>query len=100
MRDWRKPRVFRGWAKLFIAQACGRPAPRLTIKIEGARVFGERATLLGSPLDFCVQPLQRVGAVDLRPMRLWEGHEGEHVVLGLVHQCPKLWELAAQLVGH
>lgn len=45
-------------------------------------------------LDFRVQPLQRVGAVDLRPVRPREGHEGQHVVLGVIHQSAKLGNLS------
>jgi hypothetical protein len=37
-----------------------------------------------APLDLGVQPLQRVGAVDLGPVRSREGHERQHIVLGLV----------------
>jgi hypothetical protein len=55
---------------------------------------------VGAPLDLRVEPLERVGRVDLRPVRPREGHEGEHVALGLVHQHPEPGELAAQLIGH
>ena len=52
-----------------------------------------------SPLDLGVEPLQRVGAVDLGPVRTWEGHDGEHIVFGLVHASGQL-KLLAELVDH
>jgi len=51
------------------------------------------------PLDLGIEPLERIGAVDLRAMDLGEGHEREHVGFCAIHQLGKLRELAAQLIG-
>src|SRR5205814_10206006 len=64
------------------------------------RVVGEDAHDVRAPLDLGVESFERVRRVDLRPMRPREGHEGEHVVLGLVHQRTELGELASKLIGH
>src|SRR5205807_2658836 len=36
---------------------------------------------------------------DFRPVILREGHEGEHVSFGLIHECGELRHLRAQLTG-
>jgi hypothetical protein len=38
----------------------------------------EDADDIGAPLDLGIEPLQGVGAVELGPMDLGEGHEHEH----------------------
>ncbi len=47
---------------------------------------GEDADRVGAPLDLLVEPFQRIGGMDLEPVRLWERLVGEHVVLGALHQ--------------
>src|SRR6185312_8258695 len=59
----------------------------------------EDAHDIGAPLDLGVEPLQWVCGVDLHAMRLREGHEGEHVGLGVIHQRCELGELGSELIG-
>ena len=56
-------------------------------------LVGEDADDLGAALDLAVEALERVGRVQLGPVRRREGHVGEHVVLGLVHQGGELGTL-------
>ena len=51
-------------------------------------------------LDLGVQPLDRIGAVQLGAMLGWEGHIGQDVLLGRVHERRQFGELAAHLVRH
>jgi hypothetical protein len=44
---------------------------------------GEDADDLGSALDLAINPFERVDGVDLGPVVLGEGHEGEHVGFSL-----------------
>ena len=62
-------------------------------------VVGEDADHVGAPLDLAVEALDRIGAVELRPMLLREGHVGEHVGLGIVENSGELWQLRATLIG-
>ena len=64
------------------------------------RLVGKDTHDLGAALDLRVEPLQRIGAVDLRPMGLGKRHERQHVGLGLVHHRGELREALAQLIGH
>ena len=41
----------------------------------------------------------RIGRVDLAPVAFREGHVGEHLILGAVHQLGELAELAPQAIG-
>src|ERR1700748_2173716 len=63
------------------------------------RLIGKDADDFGSPLDLAVETLDRIGGVQLRPMRGGEAHIGEHVGFGFVHQRRELPQLGAQLVG-
>jgi len=54
---------------------------------------------IGSVLDLGIQPLQRVVAVDLQPVRAWEVHVRKPLVLGNVHQLGRLEQGLADLVG-
>jgi hypothetical protein len=66
-----------------------------------AASLGKMATTLVRRLisAFSVQPLQRVGAVDLQPVR--EGvHVRQHLVFGVVHHLGQLGHGLAELVGH
>ncbi len=59
----------------------------------------EDADDVGPSLHLLVQALQGVGAVQLDAVLAREGHVGEHVLLGLVHQRAELRPAAAELVG-
>ena len=48
-------------------------------------LVGEDADDLGAPLDLAVEAFDRIGGVQLGPMRGWKAHECEHIRLGLVH---------------
>lgn len=63
-------------------------------------VAGEDAHHVRVPLALGVQPLQRVGTVDLQRVRLREVNVRQHLVLGAVHEVAELVELASELVGH
>ncbi len=55
---------------------------------------GKDADHIGTPLHFLVQPLQRVHRVQLGPVRGWEGHVGQGVLLALVHeQAHRLYQV-------
>ena len=45
---------------------------------------------LGAALDLAVDPLKRVGRMDIGPVFLREAHIREHVRLGLVEQSSEL----------
>jgi site-specific DNA recombinase len=63
--------------------------------------FGGKDTdHVGAALDLAIEPLDRVGAVQLGPMRGGEVHVGEDVFLGGVHQGGELGHLGAELVGN
>jgi len=71
--------------------------------IEGIPAIGSkecpRADDVGSPFDLAVEALDRIGAVELRPVLLREGHVGEHVRLGVVEDGGELRHLRPDLVG-
>jgi hypothetical protein len=52
-----------------------------------------------APLDLGVEPLQRIGRVDLHVVRLREAHEREHIGLRAVEHRGELRELGSQLIG-
>ena len=54
---------------------------------------------VGSALDLLIQPLQRIRRMQLGSMLRGEGHVGEHVMLGLVHQPAEFLEPGPQLIG-
>ena len=62
--------------------------------------FPNNADDLGSALDLAVQALGRVGRVQLGAMFLREGHVGQDIVLGVIHQRGELRHLGPDLVGH
>ena len=62
-------------------------------------VVGEDADHPGAALDFFIDPLQQVGAPDLFPVVLGEVAEGQHVLLGLMHQRSGLGEALRQRGG-
>ena len=59
----------------------------------------EDADDVSAALDLLDQSFERVGAVQLGPVRCREGHVGEHVVLGVLHERGEPWEPRPQLVG-
>src|SRR5271170_7026070 len=60
----------------------------------------EDADDVGPAFHLLVQSLQRIGAVQLGAMLRGEGHVGQHVVFGLVHQPAELFEPGPQLIGN
>ena len=54
---------------------------------------------LGAALDLAVEALQRVRAVELRPVLGREVHVSQDIGLGVVHHRCELWQLGAQLIG-
>ncbi len=54
---------------------------------------------VGAALDFAVDTLQRIGRVQLGAVLLGEGHIGQDVGLGLVHEIGQLGRLGTELVG-
>ena len=54
---------------------------------------------VGSSFDLAIDTFDRVGRVQLGAVFLWEGHIGQHVGLGFIHEVGELWQLGAQLVG-
>ena len=62
-------------------------------------LIGEDADDLGAALDLAVQPFQRIGRVDLRPVVFGEAHKSQHVGFGLVHQGGQLGDLGSDLIG-
>ena len=59
-------------------------------------VVGEDADDVGAPADLAVDPLERVGGAQLRPVVGGEGVEGEQVLLGLFEQRRDLRQRLAQ----
>jgi len=66
---------------------------------DGGLVGEDADDLLGAALDLAVQALERIGGVQLRPVLGGEGHIGEYILLGLVHEGGELRDLGAKLVG-
>jgi hypothetical protein len=60
--------------------------------------LGKMRTTVGATLDFTVEPLKHIRAVNLRPVLLREVHKGEHLVLGVVHHRCKFRKLRPQLL--
>lgn len=63
-------------------------------------LVGEDAYDLGPALHLTIDPLDRIIAVKLGPMLLWETHIGEDIVLGLVHDGGELGHPRADLIGN
>ena len=64
-----------------------------------AALLGENAHNVRTALNLAVEPLQRIGAVDLGPVFPGKGHERQHIVLGRVHQRSQFGHPGAELVG-
>jgi len=63
------------------------------------RIVGKDPDDVGSPLDFCVDPLEWIGGGDLRSMCLREIHECENVELRIFEHSSELRKLRAQLLN-
>ncbi len=59
----------------------------------------EDADDVGAALDLAVDAFERVGRVELGPVSGREGHVGQDVGFGGVHQGGELWHLGPELVG-
>ena len=55
---------------------------------------------IGAALDLAVEALDRVGAVQLGPVFPGKVHEGQHILLGGIHQGGQPGHRGAELVGH
>jgi hypothetical protein len=62
-------------------------------------VVGEDTHDIRAALDLAVQALDRVCAVQLGSMLVGEGHVGQHIVFGLIHDGRQLRHLWPDLVG-
>lgn len=62
-------------------------------------IIWEDADDLGAPLNLAVEALDRVSRVQLGAVLLRESHVGQHVGLGVVHDCRQLRHLGPDLVG-
>jgi hypothetical protein len=54
---------------------------------------------LAAALDLAIESFERVGAVYLGAMLCREAHVGEHIGLGIVHQCGELADARPGLIG-
>ncbi len=61
--------------------------------------LGKMACHVGAPLDLLVQPLEGVGGVQLGAVAHGEGHVGQDIGLGVVHQRAELRPSGAELIG-
>lgn len=55
---------------------------------------------VGASLDLTVQPLDRIGRVQLRPMCGGKVHVGQDVSLSLVHENRQFWQTGHSLIDH
>ena len=55
----------------------------------------ENADDVGASFDFGVEPLERMGRMDLCSMGFGETHEGQYVSLGVIYEGAELGELDA-----
>lgn len=63
------------------------------------RFVGEDADDVGPALDLAIEAFNGIGAVEFGTVFLREGHIGQHIRLGIVHQGRQLRELGTHLVG-
>lgn len=63
-------------------------------------VVGENANYIGAALHLGIQSLQWIGAVDLDAVGLRKAHEGQDLVLSVVHHGGEFGKLRPQLVRH
>jgi hypothetical protein len=66
----------------------------------GGVIIGKDADHFGSPLDLAIDAFERVGRVQLGPVRGREAHIGQHVGLGLIPEDGELGSFGAPPVGH
>ena len=62
-------------------------------------VVGKDTDDIGAAFDLAIEPFERVGGVDFRPVLAGNIHVGEHVGFGLVEQSCELGQAGAHLVG-
>jgi hypothetical protein len=62
--------------------------------------FGKMPTTRHRRLSSFVEPLEGVGRPQLTPVRPREGTEGEHLVLGSLHEGGRLGEATGEGLGH
>jgi len=62
-------------------------------------IAGENTNDVSAAFDFAVQPLDRVGGVELGAVLLGEGHAGQHVSLSVIYDGRQLWHLRPDLVS-
>jgi hypothetical protein len=53
---------------------------------------------IGTAFDFLVQPLDRVGRVDLRPVPHGKVQIGQHIGFAVINEGGQLWPLRPQLI--
>jgi hypothetical protein len=66
---------------------------------DDAVLVGKDADDIGAALHFLVQPRQRIDRVKLGAVLGREGHVGEHIGFGIVHEGCKLRPSGAELIG-
>ncbi len=62
-------------------------------------LVGEDSDQIGSAFDLTVEAIERVGGVGFDSVLLGEGHVGEHIGFGLVHQGGQFRHFGAELIG-
>jgi len=62
-------------------------------------LVGEDADHVGPSLHLLVQSFDRIGRMELRPVGLGKGHEGDDVGFGVIHQGRQLGKSGTELVG-
>ena len=66
---------------------------------QGGVLIGKDVDHFGSPLDLAIDAFERVGRVQLGPVRGREAHIGQHVGLGLIQEDREVGQFGAPLVG-
>ena len=78
----------------------GGPAPVRQHRGRSYRpLVGEDADNVGAAFDLLVQPLDRIGRMELRPVLAGEVHVRQHVCLAVVDESAELGPFLPQLVG-
>jgi len=62
-------------------------------------VVGIDANDLRASLDFAIETFDQICRVQLCPVLFWEGHIGEHILFGIIHDGGELWHLRPYLAG-
>ena len=64
------------------------------------RFVGKDTDHVGAAIDFSVEALNRIGAVDFAPMLARKAHVRQYIVLCIIHQAGDCWQAFAELVSH